>query len=154
VGCAGNKPISEVERLIADLSESGSLVFVFGVGWWTAHLVGSTQPVFRGAVGERSWHVELGDDSAKWVMDVRLDELAEVRFVREPNPFPAFAGQESLTVRFLGPSGDAPLHCYLHDLYDGHRLRQEKLDTWEALRARYGDLAIDHGTLKPLASAA
>ena len=35
-----SEPASEVERLIADLSESGLLVFVFGVGWCTAHLTG------------------------------------------------------------------------------------------------------------------
>ena len=37
-----SEPASELERLIADLSESGLLVFVFGVGvgWCTAHLTG------------------------------------------------------------------------------------------------------------------
>ena len=44
---ATGEPATEVERLIAELSESGLLVFVFGVGWWTAHLVGATRPVFR-----------------------------------------------------------------------------------------------------------
>ena len=39
---------NELERLIADLSESGPIIFVFGVGWWTAHLIGATAPVFRG----------------------------------------------------------------------------------------------------------
>ena len=41
-----SEPASELERLIAELSESGQLVFVFGVGWWTAHLTGATTPVF------------------------------------------------------------------------------------------------------------
>jgi len=27
------EPASELERLIADLSESGQFIFVFGVGW-------------------------------------------------------------------------------------------------------------------------
>jgi hypothetical protein len=45
---SSSEPASEVERLIADLSGSGQLVFVFGVGWWTAHLAGLTAPVFRG----------------------------------------------------------------------------------------------------------
>ena len=35
-----SEPASELERLTADLSGSGPLVFVFGVGWWTAHLAG------------------------------------------------------------------------------------------------------------------
>ena len=43
-----NEPASELERLIADLSGCGPLVFVFGVGWWTAHLTGVTTPLFRG----------------------------------------------------------------------------------------------------------
>ena len=34
------EPASELERLIADLSESGLLVFVFGDGLSTAHLAG------------------------------------------------------------------------------------------------------------------
>jgi hypothetical protein len=41
-------PANELELLIADLSGSGPLIFVFGVGWWTAHLTGATAPVFRG----------------------------------------------------------------------------------------------------------
>lgn len=38
-----SEPESELERLIAGLSESGLLVFVFVVGWWTAHLPGATK---------------------------------------------------------------------------------------------------------------
>ena len=43
-----SEPASELERLIAELSGSGLLVFVFGVGWWTAHLTGAATPLFRG----------------------------------------------------------------------------------------------------------
>jgi hypothetical protein len=50
---------SELERLIADLSQSGLLVFVFGVGWWTAHLTGATTPMFRGPAERQWWHVDL-----------------------------------------------------------------------------------------------
>ena len=60
---------NELERrLIADLSESGPLIFVFGVGWWTAHLTGATAPVFRGPSDRRWWHVALGDGGASWTM--------------------------------------------------------------------------------------
>ena len=104
-----SEPANELERLIADLSESGPVVFVFGVGWWTAHLTGATAPVFQGPADRRWWHVDLGDDTANWTMDVRVDEITGVRFVREPTRFPAFPGQELLTVRFLGPDGDAVL---------------------------------------------
>ena len=45
-------PESELERLIADLSESGQLIF--GIGWWTAHLTGASTPVFRGPA-DRRW---------------------------------------------------------------------------------------------------
>ena len=145
---ATGEPATELERLIAELSESGLLVFVFGVGWWTAHLTGTTRPLFRGPADRRWWHVVLGDDAANWTMDVRVDEITGVRFVREPYPFPSFPGRESLTVQFLGPGG--VLSCYVHELYDGQRMRPEKLAAWRALRERYGNRdksRVDRGTL-------
>jgi hypothetical protein len=145
-----SEPASELERLIADLSESGPLVFVFGDGFSGAHLKGVTRPVFRGPADRRWWHVDLGDDAASWTMDVRVDEITRVRFVREPYPFPSFPGREVLTVQFLGPGGDTALYCYVHDLYDGQRMRPEKLETWRALRERYGnrdESRVDRGTL-------
>jgi hypothetical protein len=54
-------------------------------------------------------------------MDVRVDEITGIRFVREPCPFPSFAGRESLTVQFLGPGRETVLCCYVHDLYDGQQ---------------------------------
>ena len=148
-----SEPASELERLIADLSGSGPLVFVFGDDFTTAHLKGTTTPVFRGPADQRWWHVELGDDAASWIMDVRVDEVTGVRFVREPYPFqPHFPGHEVLIVVFLGPGGDAALHCYIHDLYRGRRMRPEKLAAWQALRERYGnrdESRVDRGTLLP-----
>jgi hypothetical protein len=142
---------SELERLIAELSESGPLVFVFGDGFTAAHLKGVTTPLFRGPADRRWWHVELGDDAASWTMSVRVDEITGVRFVREPYPFqPHFPGHEVLIVRFLGPGADTVLHCYIHDLYDGQRMRPEKLAAWRALRERYGnrdESRVDRGTL-------
>jgi putative heme iron utilization protein len=145
-----SEPTSELERLIVDLSESGRLVFVFGDGFTTAHLVGTTTPVFRGPADQRWWHVELGDEAASWIMDVRVDQITGVRFVRKPYPFPSFRGREVLTVVFLGPGGESVLGCYVHDLYDGRRMRPEKLAAWRALRERYGDRdesRVDRGTL-------
>ena len=145
-----SEPDSELERLIAELSESGQLIFVFGVGWWTAHLTGAATPVFRGPADRRWWHVVLGDDAAGWTMDVRVDEITGIRFVREPYPFPSFAGRESLTVRFLGPGRETVLYCYVHDLYDGQQMRPEKLDAWRTLRQRYGnrdESRVDRGAL-------
>ena len=145
-----SEPASELERLITDLSGSGPLVFVFGDGFTAAHLKGVTTPLFRGPAGRRWWHVHLGDDAASWTMDVRVDEITGVRFVRGPYPFPSFPGREVLTVQFLGPGGDTVLYCYLHDLYDGQRMRQEKLEAWRALRERYGnreESRVDQGTL-------
>jgi hypothetical protein len=57
---------------------------------------------------------------------------------------------EPLTVRFLGPGGDAVLYCYVHDLYDGQQMRPEKLEAWRALRERYrnrDESRVDRGTL-------
>jgi hypothetical protein len=97
---ATGEPATEFERLIAELSESGLLVFVFGTGRVTTHLTGATRPL-------------------------------------------------------LGPGGDTVLNCYVHELYDGQRMRPEKLAAWGALRERYGnrdESRVDRGTL--LASAA
>ena len=64
-------------------------------------------------------------------MDVRVDEITGVRFFRAPYPFqPHFPGQEVLGAQFLGPGEDTVLHCYLGDLYDGERMRPEKLAAW------------------------
>jgi putative heme iron utilization protein len=146
-----SEPASELERLIADLSESGPMVFVFGDGFTTAHLAGVTTPVFRGPAGRRWWHVHLGDDAANWTMDVRVDEITGVRFVREPYPFvPSFPGQEVLAVQFRGPRGEMVLHCFVGDLYTGQLMRPEKLEAWRALRERYGnrdESRVDQGTL-------
>jgi putative heme iron utilization protein len=145
-----SEPESELERLIAELSESGQLIFVFGIGWWTAQLTGAATPVFRGPADRRWWHVVLGDDAASWTMDVRVDEITGIRFVREPYPFPSLAGRESLTVQFLGPGGETVLYCYVHDLYDGQQMRPKKLDAWRALRERYGnrdESRVDRGAL-------
>jgi putative heme iron utilization protein len=145
-----SEPASELERLIVELSGSGPLVFVFGVGWWTAHLTGMTTPVFRGPADRRWWHVDLRDDAAGWTMDVRVDEITGVRFARGPYPFPSFPGRESLTVQFLGPGGDTVLSCYLQELYNGQQMRPEKLAAWRALRGRYGnrdESRVDRGSL-------
>jgi hypothetical protein len=135
-----SKPASELERLIAELSGSELQgVFVFGVDCHLAHLADVTTPVFRGPADQRWWHFELGDDAASRTIDVQVDEVAGVRFARRPSLFPAWPGQEVLSVQFLGPGGESLLHCFVHDLYDGQRMRPEKLAAWQALCERYGN---------------
>jgi hypothetical protein len=147
---------SELEELVAELSLSGSLVFVFGGGPSTAHLRGRTRPVFRGPAERRWWHVDHGDRDSNWILDVRLDQIDVVRFLREPNPYPSFPGEESLVVRFEEAGGPA-LSCYLEGVYDGQLFRPERLEAWERLRRRYGDRdssAVVDGSLRPVAAAA
>lgn len=150
-------PANELEALVTDLSASGPVIFVFGNGWLTAHLVGSTRPLFRGPSERRWWHVEHGEPESKWVLDVRLDQVERVRFIREVSSFASFPGQESLVVRFEADGDQTALHCYLGDLYEGRRLRPERLRAWEELRSRYGgrdeSLVLD-GSLQPIATAA
>ena len=57
-----------------------------------------------------------------------------IRFVREFYPFPSFPGRKSVTVQFMGLGGDPVLCCYVHELYDGQRMRPEKLAAWPELR--------------------
>jgi hypothetical protein len=148
-----SEPASELERLIAELSGSELHgIFACGVDCHLAPLAGATTPLFRGPVDRRSWRVELGDDTASRTIDVRVDEVTGVRFARRPSLFPAWPGQEVLTVQFLGPGGESALHCFVHDLYDGQRIRPEKLAAWQALRERYGsrdESRVDRGRLLP-----
>ena len=146
-----SEPASELDRLIAELSGSRLQgVFVFGVDCHLAHLADVTTPVFRGPADRRWWHFELGDDAANRTIDVRVDEVTGVRFARGPSLFPEWPGQEVLTVQVLGPGGESVLHCFVDDLYDGQRMRPEKLQAWQALRERYGnrdESRVDRGTL-------
>jgi len=153
---ATSEPASELERLIADMSGPGLQgVFAFGVDCHLAHLADVTTPVFRGPADRRWWHFELGDDAVSRTIDVRVGEVTGVRFARGPSLFPAWPGQEVLSVQFLGPGGDSVLHCFVDDLYDGQRMRPEKLAVWQALRERYGnrdESRVDRGILLPPAA--
>jgi hypothetical protein len=148
-----SEPASQLERLIAELSGSG-LEGVFDCGV-DCHLAGVTTPVFRGPADRRWWHADLGDDAASPTIDVRVDEIIGVWFERGLSMFPAFPGQEVLGVHFLGPGEEDVLHCFVHDLYDGERMRPEKLAAWQALRERYGnrdESRVDRGRLLPPAA--
>ena len=151
-----SEPASELEHLIAELSGSGLQgVFVFGVDCHLAHLADVTTPVFRGPAARRWWHFELGDDAASRTIDVQVDKVTGVRFARRPSLFPAWPGQEVLSVQFLGTGGESLLHCFVDDLYDGQRMRPEKLAAWQALRERYGnrdESRVDRGSLLPAAA--
>jgi len=88
-------------------------------------------------------------------VDIRVDEIIGVRFDRGLSMFPSFPWQEGLGVHFLGPGGGDVLHCFVHDLYDGERMRPEKLQAWQALRERYGnrdESRVDRGRLLPPAA--
>ena len=48
-------------------------------------------------------------------------------------------GEQPEQVQFLGPGEDTVFSCYVHELYEGQRMRPEKLAAWRALRERYGN---------------
>jgi hypothetical protein len=156
VGEGSDAAANELEALVTDLLASGPIIYVFGNGWLTTHLIGRTRPLFRGPGERRWWHVEHGDPESKWVLDVRLDQVERVRFSREVSELSS-SGQESLVVRFVADDEQTALHCYLGDLYEGQRLKPERLLAWEELRSRYGDrdesIVLD-GSLQPIATAA
>ena len=80
-----------------------------GCGWLSALVIAKQSDLDGGEERERGQrgHDE-GDREQLSVGDrFRVDEIAAVQFVREPNPFPHFPGQESLTVRFIGPASMA-----------------------------------------------
>lgn len=158
-------PANELEELVADLSASGPVVFVFGNGAFTTHLRDATRPMFLGPRERRWWHLEQGDQEpvacgrpeARWVLNVRLDQVARVRFLREASPLPSFPGEEQLVVRFEANGDATSLNCVLRDLYDGRQLRPERVRAWEQLRSRFGDRdesLVVEGALEPVAPAA
>ena len=157
VADGSDAPANQLEALVTELSATGPVIFVFGNGMSTTHLVGSTKPLFRGPSERRWWHVEHGEPESKWGLDVRLDQVERVRFSREVSAFTSFPDQESLVVRFEADDDKTALHCYLGDPYEGRLLRPERLRAWEELRSRYGgrdeSLVLD-GSLQPIAIAA
>jgi len=75
-------------------------------------------------------------------------KLASGRAARGPGQTPTALTTPGM--QFLGPGGDTVLRCYVHELYDGQRMRPEKLAAWRALRERYGnrdESRVDQGTL-------
>jgi hypothetical protein len=124
-----------LERIVSGLHELGPVVLVFGGGWLTAHLSGGDAPSFHEGADGRRWHARGGGVLGEWIIDVDLDAISDVQFVREPNPFPDFPGEESLSVRFLGTDGESILHAFLDDLYDDrHQVSEERLAAWSELR--------------------
>jgi putative heme iron utilization protein len=76
--------------------------------------------------------------------------VKRVRFVRQPSDH--VAGQESLSICFVGPSGESLLRCYLTRLYRNQTEPiAERFAAWEDLRARYGgggdEVAVADGAI-------
>jgi hypothetical protein len=113
-----NEPANELERLIADLSGSGPLILVSasagGPPTWPGqrHWCSAVRPTGAGSTSTSATTRRAG----RWMRAMRSPGF---RFVRGPNLFPSFPGQECLTVEFLGPGGDTVLGCSVGELYDG-----------------------------------
>ena len=148
---ATGEPATELERLIAELSESGLLVFVFGerLGDRAPHR--SDQAAIpragRPAVVARRTRRRRGELD-RWTCGSMRSPgsgscASPTRSRRSPGGRPCRCSS-------WGPAGTTVLNCYVHELYDGQRMRPEKLAAWRALRERYGnrdESRVDRGTL-------
>ncbi|MBI3911109.1 MAG: hypothetical protein HY320_09275 [Armatimonadetes bacterium] len=136
-------PSSDIERLIEDMFDSEDVVFTIAAGdnLSVAELMGKSTPFFRGG----TWTVE----TAHWHIHARLDAIKRVRFVREPSSHAA--GQESLSICFIGSHGESPLRCYFTELYDDqNRPVVAQFDRWEELRQKYGrqdEVLVENGAI-------
>jgi hypothetical protein len=65
----------------------------------------SDQAAVRPA-GRRWWHVDLGDGTASWSMDVRVDEITGGPVRPRALPVPVFPRAGVVDRAFLGPGWD------------------------------------------------
>ena len=137
------EPRTDVERLIVDVFDTEDVVCTIASAdrRFVAELMGRSRPSFRGDY----WSVE----TPGWHIHARLSAIRRVRFVREPSDH--FPGQESLSIRLEGASGESLLRAYFTRLYDDqNRPIAWRFDRWEALRSTYGghdEAAVEHGAL-------
>jgi hypothetical protein len=105
-------------------------------------------------LGESLW---LGLDGEQWRLFTKLDAIQRVRFVRAPEggcarrPEDRIPGEQSLTVRLVGPNDQTWLGFSFGLLYDEQKQPiAAQFARWEELRAKYGgqdELRVVNGRL-------
>jgi hypothetical protein len=131
---------SAIERLIRDLFDTEDVVFTItsGDNFSIAELMGKETPVFQGGW----WSVE----TPEWHIHAQVSAIQRIRFVREPGG----GGEESLSIHFGGPHGEALLGCYFTRLYDQGQPVAARFGRWEELRAKYGgqdEVPVENGAI-------
>lgn len=125
-------PASDIEMLIKAIFDSEAVVCTIAAGdnLSIAELMGKNAPSFQGGW----WSVETD----AWHIHAQLSAIRKVRFVREPNPHGA--GEVTLSIQFLGPSGESLLCSYFTQLYDDQKQPiAARFGRWEELRRSFGD---------------
>ncbi|MBI3979358.1 MAG: hypothetical protein HY331_14340 [Chloroflexi bacterium] len=125
------EPRTLVERLITEVFAADGIVCTVTAGnnLSIAELMGRSAPRFGGGW----WTVE----TAGWHIHAQLDAIRSIAFVREPSDH--VPGQESLSIRLVGPNGESLLRAYFVNLYDKQtgQPNPAQFQRWEAMRERF-----------------
>lgn len=141
------EPRNEVERLFQEMVATGpvELSLLPGDGFFWVHLGGAGRETLACDCHADLWAVRTD----AWSVYVKLGAARQVRFVREPDPHAP--ERESLSIRFVGPSGSSMLRGSFQPLYDDQaRPIPAQFARWEALRAKYGghdELQVENGAV-------
>jgi hypothetical protein len=132
---AAVEPRNDVERLFQEMVVFGSveLSLLPGDGFFWVHLGGTSRETLACDCHADLWAARTNH----WSLYAKLGAARQVRFVREPDPHAP--ERESLSIRFVGPSGTSMVRGSFQPLYDEQgRPIAAQFARWEELRAKYG----------------
>src|SRR5438309_10737867 len=108
------EPRNDIERLLQEMlvSRNVELSVASGDGFFWATLAGTAMETPRCDCHQELWITQ----TSGWTLYARLGDTRQVRFVREPD---GHAPQrETLSIRLVGPNGQALLKGSFKPLYD------------------------------------
>jgi putative heme iron utilization protein len=129
---AAHKPSEVIGALLREVVKLPDMLFVMGKG---------PSGVMEGWVDSEGTQVTVQDDwaaveSKPWHCHLHLTEVAEIRFVEEPDVHDS--KRQSFSIRFLGRDGEPLLMIFFGRMYDdGGVLISDKVARFHTLQEKY-----------------